>query len=327
MVKTKQNRWKSKYVDKRNWKIYQKELILQGEFFFDLQFLENWDLELAMMNHEKRGSPYQYPNSLFNWLSPIYSFLSSRKLEGVMNQLAHFIPKLKSCDHSTIIERLNQLDLVLDFDRSKSYRVAVDGTGNKLTNRGEYITKNWRVQRDWVKVSIAIDRFTKELLDVEVALDKEASDSKLAKKHLANLQDVKLIDFAADGAYYEENLYEILKEKHIQPVIKIRSDASNKGLNPMHTAVRDLERLGGYEPWKDKYQYGHRWNIEGYNSSTKRTFGETLRMHNKQNCFKEAKRKFINNEQMKKYAKKQLLHRLKPSKKLISQRKTYEKQI
>ena len=65
MVKAKQNRWKSKYVDKRNWKIYHEELILQGEFFFNLDFLEKWDEELQKMNECKRGSPYLYPDSLF----------------------------------------------------------------------------------------------------------------------------------------------------------------------------------------------------------------------------------------------------------------------
>ena len=303
MVKTKQPRWESKYVDNRNWKKYHEELILQGEFFFDLNFLENWDNDLAQMNLRKRGAPYQYPNSLFEWLSPIYSFLSSRKLEGVLNQLSKFVPRLRSCDHSTIIERLNKLDIKLDFDRTKSYRVAVDGTGNKLTNRGEYITKKWRVQRDWVKVSIVIDRFTQELLDVEVALDKEASDSKLAKKHLENLQDVKIEDFAADGAYYEDKLYRILKKKGIKPVIKMPKNASENGLDPMHSAVREMKKQGGYDKWSEENQYGLRWNIEGYNSSTKRCFGEVCRMHNKENCFKEAKMKFINNERMKKYAK------------------------
>jgi len=216
MVKTKQNRWKSKYKDNRIWKIYQKELVLQGEFFFDLNFLENWDNELTKMNRCKQGAPYKYPNSLFHWLSPIYSFLSSRKLEGSMNQLSRYIPKLKSCDHSTIIDRLNKLGLVLDFDRTKAYRTAVDSTGNKLTNRGEYLAKKWRVQRDWVKVSIVIDRFTKELLDVEVALDKEFSDANLAERHLDNLQDVKIIDMAGDGAYYKESFYDSLKNKNIQ---------------------------------------------------------------------------------------------------------------
>jgi hypothetical protein len=307
MVKKAINRWKSKYLDKRNWKTYHEELILQGEFFFDLNFLENWDDELSNMNRAKNGAPYRYPESLFNWLSPIYSFLSSRKIEGALNQLSKFIPRLKSCDHSTIIERLNKLDSKLDFDRSKSYRVAVDGTGTKLTNRGEYISHKWRVKRDWVKVSIVIDRFTQELLDVEVALDKEASDSQLAKKHLANLQDIHIEDFAGDGAYYQQDLYRLLKKRKIQPVIKMRVDALSNGLDPMHTAVRRMKQMGGLQPWKDKYEYGHRWNIEGFNSSTKRCFGECLRMHNKENCFKEAKMKFINNECMKKYAKKRLV--------------------
>ena len=306
MVKTKQNRWKSKYVDKRNWKDYHKELILQGEFFFDLEFLENWDIELAKMNLGKQGSPYKYPNSLFSWLSPIYSFFSSRKLEGIMNKLSYFIPKLRSCDHSTIIDRLNKLDLVPDFDRSKSYRVAVDSTGNKLTNRGEYIVKKWKVRRDWVKVSIVIDRFTKELLDVEVALDKEFSDSELAQKHLDNLQDVIIEDFAGDGTYYKNEVYDILKERKIQPVIKMPKNAKS-GFGSMHSAVREMKEMGGYEPWRDKYLYGYRWNIEGYNSSTKRCFGECLRMHNKENCLKEAKMKFINNERMVKYARKMML--------------------
>ena len=252
MVKIKQNRWKSKYKDNRIWKIYQKELVLQGEFFFDLNFLENWDDELTRMNNCKLGAPYKYPNSLFNWLSPIYSFLSSRKLEGALNKLSRFIPKLKSCDHSTIIIRLNELKIPLDFDRKKSYRVAVDSTGNKLTNRGEYIVKKWRVQRDWVKVSIVIDRFTKELIDVEVALDKEFSDSELAKKHLANLQDVKIEDFAGDGAYYENELYDLLKEKNIQPVIKMPKNAKS-GFGSMHSEVRKMKELGGYEPWRDRY--------------------------------------------------------------------------
>ena len=70
----------------------------------------------------------------------------------------------------------------------------------------------------------------------------------------------------------------------------------------MHLAVREMKELGGYEPWRDKYKYGYRWNIEGYNSSTKRCFGECVRMHNEENCLREAKHKFINYERMKKYA-------------------------
>jgi len=294
-------RWGKRIKDERNWKIYHEELIIRGEFFFDFEFLENWDKELGLMNKAKVGRPYEYPHSLFYWLAPMYSFLDSRKLEGALRKLSYYMPKLKACDHSTIITRLNMLDIRLKLDKEKTYYTACDSTGNKLTNRGEYIRHKWKVQRGWIKVSIVIDRFTKELLDVEVSLE-EIADYELAKKHLANLKEMKIDDFTGDGAYYVQELYELLKKHNIKPVIKIPKNASNKGFDPMHTAVREMEALGGYQPWRDKLKYGHRWNIEGYNSSTKRTFGECVRSHKEENCLNEAKMKFINYERMKKYA-------------------------
>lgn len=303
MAKTK--RWGKKFKDKRDWKIYHEELITRGEFFIDLNFLENWDNELKDMNKGKIGKPYEYPNSLFVWISPIYTFLDSRKVEGFLRKLSTYIPKLKACDHSTVIERLNKLEQSLDIDKKRSYQVAVDATGNKLSNRGEYIRHKWKIQRGWIKVSIVIDRFTKELLDIELALE-ECADEALAEKHLANLQDVKIEDFAGDGAYYRDKLYKILNKRRIFPVMKMPKNASNKGLDPMHKAVREMEQLGGYEPWRDKYKYGHRWNIEGYFSSVKRMFGECVRSHKQQQCLDESRRKFLDYERMKKYANKRV---------------------
>jgi len=301
MVKTKRKRWGKKFKDNRDWKIYHEELIIRGEFFVDFDFLEDWDNELMEMNKNKIGHPFEYPDSLFTWASPMYSFLDSRKLEGVLRKLSYYIPELRSCDHSTIIKRLNRLDLKLEIDKTKTYRTAVDSTGNKFTNRGEYIRHKWKVKRGWIKVSILIDRFTKELLDVVVSVE-STEDYELAKKHLENVQDLNIADSAMDGAYYVQELYELLKKKRIKPVIKMPKNASNNGLDPMHSAVREMEKLGGYEPWRDKYQYGHRWNIEGYYSSVKRLFGETAKRHKKENCFKEATSKIINYELMKKYA-------------------------
>ena len=299
MVQT--TRWGKPYKDYRDWKTYHEELVIRGEFFFDFDFLENWDDELCLMNKGKVGHPFEYPNSLFYWLSPMYSFLDSRKLEGAMRKLSRYIPRLRACDHSTIIARLNELNVGLVLDNSRSYYTAIDATGCKFTNRGEYIRHKWKIKRGWIKVSIIIDRFTKELLDVEVGLE-ELSDYKLAEKHLANLEEINIVDSAMDGAYYVKELYDLLNNKGIFPVIKMPKNASHKGLHSMYDAVREQRKLGGYKPWKDKYRYGHRWNIEGYNSSTKRLFGECVRTHKEQNCLQEAKHKFINYERMKKYA-------------------------
>jgi len=305
MVKTKRDRWGNNLEDKRDWKVYHEELIIRGEFFFDFDFLENWDGELLQMNKNKVGRPYEYPDSLFIWLSPMHNFLDSRKLEGAMQKLSHYIPRLRACDHSTIIERLNKLELTLELDKSKKYRAAVDVTGNKLSNRGEYIRHKWKVKRGWIKVSLVIDRFTKELLDVQVALE-ECADYELAKKHLANLQDIEIEDLAGDGAYYVEEFYKLLQRHGIRPIIKMPKNASSNGFDPMHRAVREMEQLGGYERWRDKFKYGHRWNIEGYNSSTKRIFGECVRSQKEKNCLKEAGRKFTDYERMKKYAQKRV---------------------
>ena len=51
---------------------------------------------------------------------PMHNFLDSRKLEGAMHKLSHYIPRLRACDHSTIIERLNKLEQNLDIDKSKN---------------------------------------------------------------------------------------------------------------------------------------------------------------------------------------------------------------
>jgi len=305
MIKTKRERWGKEFKDHRNWEVYHEELIIRGEFFFDFYFLDNWDDELIQMNKDKVGRPYEYPDSLFVWLSPMHNFLDSRKLEGAMQKLSHYIPRLRACDHSTIIERLNKLELTLDIDKSKKYRAAVDVTGNKLSNRGEYIRHKWKVKRGWIKVSLVIDRFTKELLDVQVALE-ECADYELAKKHLANLQDIEIEDLAGDGAYYVEEFYKLLQRFGIRPVIKMPKNASPNGFDPMHRAVREMKQLGGYDSWRDKFKYGHRWNIEGYNSSTKRIFGECVRSQKEKNCLKEAGRKFTDYERMKKYAQKRV---------------------
>lgn len=297
----KNKRWGKEFKDKRDWKIYNEELVIRGEFYFDFGFLENWEKELEQMNMKKVGHPYEYPDSLFEYLSPMYCFLDSRKLEGALRKLSCYIPRLKSCDYSTICVRLSQLNPKIMLDKSKKYNAIFDSTGNKLTNRGEYMRHKWRVYRGWIKVSICIDKITKDLLDVEVSLE-DIEDYELAKKHLANLDKINIESGTGDGAYYRQELYEEFLKRGILPILKPRCDASPNGLDPMHTAAREYHELGGYKPWRDKYDYGKRWHVEGKISSTKRCNGECVRMLNQKNFLKEAKRKFIDYERMKNYA-------------------------
>jgi len=46
--------------------------------------------------------------------------------------------------------------------------VAVDWTGNNITNRGELMREKWRVQRGRIKVHAMIDIATDQILGLEV---------------------------------------------------------------------------------------------------------------------------------------------------------------
>ena len=43
-------RWGNKFVDKRNWKIYNEELVVRGEFLLPIDMFDNWYEELDKMN-------------------------------------------------------------------------------------------------------------------------------------------------------------------------------------------------------------------------------------------------------------------------------------
>jgi hypothetical protein len=72
----------------------------------------------------------------------------------------------------------------------------------------------------------------------------------------------------------------------------------------MHKSAKEYHNLGGYKPWRDKYNYGSRWHVEGKFSAIKRCFGENIRTT--KNFLNEAKRKIIDYENIKNYAKNHL---------------------
>src|SRR5690554_2077400 len=60
-------RWGRPYPDNRDWSIYNERLVKRGEFYLSLDFIDQWDDQLAQMNAGKRGRPFQYPESLRGW--------------------------------------------------------------------------------------------------------------------------------------------------------------------------------------------------------------------------------------------------------------------
>ena len=63
---------RKKYIDNRNWKEYNEELVLRGVYYINPEFLYSWNDEIKQMNAGKVGEPYLYPESMIRFLAVLH---------------------------------------------------------------------------------------------------------------------------------------------------------------------------------------------------------------------------------------------------------------
>ena len=280
------------YIDNRNWPEYNAELVRRGEFYLDLSCVKNWGRELREMNRRKRGAPYKYPNTFITFTSIIYAFfrMPYRQLEGFIGKISVYEPGLVAADYTTLHKRISKQDLGIEIPENDAI-VAVDSTGIKVTNRGDWMReKHGTKRRGWLKVHVAVDVESKRLLSLEVT-EEDTSDSEVLRPLL---KDVNIEEGLMDGAYDTNDAFEFMKSKGVDcPGIKIRENAVvGKWESARSTAVLEFKKMG-YKGWKQMHQYGRRWAAEGFFSSIKRIFGETVRASSPEGMVAEIKRAFI----------------------------------
>ena len=68
-----------------HWPSYTQSLIRRGEILYAHDFLDNWDTDLEMMNENKNGKKYQFPDSFILAIGHIrvYFHLPYRQTERV----------------------------------------------------------------------------------------------------------------------------------------------------------------------------------------------------------------------------------------------------
>jgi IS5 family transposase len=264
----------------RNWKEYNNELVRRGELLLDLDFLKSWDSNLATMNSGKASRPYTYPDSFIRFLALLHVLfkLPFRQTEGFIHALTKFVPDIKKPDHATIHRRVSKLDLGLDESLVNSVEpitLAIDASGIKVANRGEWLRHKWKVRKGYLKIHFAVNTKTKEVTAFRVTTE-ETGDSKKFKELVdESTQKANVEKVAGDGAYDTKDNFNHLKEKGIEPAIKVRKNASTKprGSRARAAEVKEFKRLG-YDTWRKEKGYGQRWQAETAFSTYKRTFGE-----------------------------------------------------
>ena len=280
------------YIDNRDWPEYNAQLVRRGEFYLDLNCVKNWSWELREMNRKKTGAPYKYPHTFITFASIIYSFfrMPYRQLEGFIGLLSTYEPGLVAADYTTLHKRISKQFLGIEIPETDAV-VAVDSTGIKVTNRGDWMReKHGKQRRGWLKVHVAVDVESKKLLSLEVT-EEDTSDSEVLRPLL---EDINIEEGLMDGAYDTNDAFEFMKSKGVDcPGIKIRENAVvGNEVSARSTAVLEYKKMG-YKGWKQMHQYGRRWAVEGLFSSIKRIFGEIVRASSTEGMVSEVKRAFI----------------------------------
>lgn len=307
----KRKRWGKKFEDKRKWCVENEKYVVRGEFLFDFDFVKSWDKELQQMNYGKRGAQFQFPDSFIEWLAVLNQWISNRGLQGVTRrfQMYGLIPK--EADYSTISIRINKIDTSFELPKEGNISVSTDGSGMKMTNRGDYKeTKYGNGKKKFLKVTISADPYKKKLLDIDVCVDGEGdSEPEVAMSHLKRLIEMgfDVEKFFGDGSFDVHDLFDLLDQYAILSGIKIRKNASldpdGNGSWRRKQEVLKYRKLG-YKKWARKTEYGRRWTgTEGIFSAVKGIFGEETRSKNIDNLIHEVKRKFWAYDRMCQYAK------------------------
>jgi hypothetical protein len=271
-----------------NWPSYNQSLVKRGEILLGFDVINNWDTELKEMNQGKIGEPFHYPNTFLLLLgyAKIYFHLPYRQTEGITQ--AHAKGKVSSIpDFTTINRRINRLDIkIKDTPDSKNKEfedeyivIAIDSTGIKVTNRGQWMQDKWKIRKkEYLKLHIAVNVKSKKILSMKVT-DEHVHDSKALPELIENIiksdNMVSIGKLFGDGAYDSNNIFSFLSDNGIQPCIKVRKNARvgwKKGHILRNLAV--LDQKSDLQGWKDSVSYGRRWIVETVFSTIKRMFGE-----------------------------------------------------
>jgi len=267
----------------------------RGRIIFDLGFASSWKKELESMNKRKVGRPFDFPDSYIEFLSflKVGFDIPYRMVEGAVDALSEYISFIHDICFTQIRRRMVRLmkgkkpseitDKARDQVDSKDEEpitVVVDSTGLTTTNKGAYIEDKWKKEkRKFIRLHVMADRKTKKIVGFRVTSERTGDSKKfipLVKE--VSKKNKKIKKVYADTMYDSRKNFNLLKEKGIEPAIKVRKNARtlSRG-SPLRREEAVLTKKFGLEGWKQLKDYGQRWIVEIVFSSFKRVLGEALR--------------------------------------------------
>ena len=264
---------------KRNWHKYNQDLIKRGSitFFIDSKALTEKPEE------NKRGRPRLFSHPLIHLLLvlKIQYRLTYRTLEGfAKSMLPHIQANIFLPTYSLICKRASNLEALLPKLSSRRPKVVLlDATGIKVYGEGEWKVKMHGAskRRKWIKLHIAVDEKTQEIIHLEVSNGHEA-DCKVGPKIITNLP--KSVDTViGDEGYDTKRCRQAIHQTGAKELIPPRKNGRlSPALVARNNAVLEIKGLGGdqlaREIWGKLTGYSRRTLAETSFSRLKRLYGE-----------------------------------------------------
>jgi len=215
----------------RNWNAYNSQLKRRGELEIYIS-KEDWDAELAGMNREKNGRPLSYPKMLISTGMAIRftQHFPYRQEEGFLGKLASSFKAFPAAPcYTQLCRRVNAAmrdsKQMLSVRALSNWRpgdiLAVDSSGIKVFNRGEWIRHKHKVKRGWLKLHIATNG-NGEAIIAEVT-EEDVGDAEVFDRTVApHLKKLKPKRVPLDSGYDKNSVFDAIGEDGVDPVIPPR---------------------------------------------------------------------------------------------------------
>lgn len=281
--------------------MYNRQLVERGDITIYLdRAIMNREEELRKINEDKVGRPFIYPNGLIlaGFALKTLFRIAYRQVSGFVEGILKIMNVFRSPNFRTFWRRVRKIDKNLIPYRPYGIRprekieIAIDSTGIKTVNDGEYRTMRYDKRKSWVKFHAVVDTRTGGVLTWKVTKD-EIRDCEVYKKLIDPLR-LSVSKVYGDAAYDSRHNFEHGMRNGYEVCIPVRINSQlGTSRRARNDAIRDQfgypkgffndiflrndtrERRRYYQKiWKEKSGYGRRWIDETAFSRFKRMFGE-----------------------------------------------------
>jgi hypothetical protein len=278
----------------RDWSKYNAALVNRGclTIFVSKDFAREWYVNYDANTPRKRGGQPKYTEKAITALLSLRFVFKQplRSMEGFAKSLVSMMKlDIEVPDYSTLSLKINDMNIRLPLltKSNAGHVVSLDSTGLKIHGQGEWNRKKHKQKdrREWVKMHLAIDNESMQILAVESTAD-DVHDCEVFDTLIDSIPNQ--IDKAlADGAYGTVGAYKKCNKRNIELVaLPKSSDVVYEKATDQHLLDRNKQvayfQENGIYAWANKNDYWQRNRAETTMSRYVTTFTDRLASRNLQ---------------------------------------------